>query len=205
MGRESGERAGRWPGTAGAGGGKGTIGVRIEISPSPERLARTFREFATEIRDLRPAWEKLVPIAIDEERRIFASHGVALDGEQWRPLSPGYARWRSFRKGKRRKSKRALRMFQPVNVRSTLVLTGRLFGKLTRASAARISASAFRFGVYNLPYARAVQFGHGRWFIGVSARLKEAATAAINEHVSNMIDRISVKSGMSRAMIIGVT
>lgn len=185
-----------------AGDGKGSIGVRISVSPSPERLARTFREFAQEIRDLRPAWQKLVPVAVDEERRIFASRGTALDGEQWRPLKPAYARWRSFRKGRRQKGKRARRMFQPVNTQATLQLTGKLFAKLTNPRAARITQSSFRFGVYNLPYARAVQFAHSRWFVGISPRLKAAAEHFINEHVDNMIDRIAVKLRTSRAAVI---
>lgn len=183
--------------------GKGSIGVRIQVSPSPDRLARAYRDSATEIKDLRQAWAKLLPVAIDESRRTFATRGVSLDGEQWRPLKPAYARYRSFRKGRRKKGKRALAMVGPVNTQATLRLTGKLFAKLTNKSAARITPSSFRFGVYNLPYARAVQFGHGRWFVGVSDRLRVAAYQVITEHVDNMIDRIASKLGKSRSDVLG--
>lgn len=208
--------SGRW-GYASAGSryrthvGSGQIDVRITVSPSPAALAKVFSSFADEIMDFRAGgvWEKLIPIIIDEERKIFAARGVPLKKvfgggfeAPWAPLAAGYARWRSFRKGRRKKSKRALRMVGPVNRMARNVLTGKLFAKLTSPSSARMGKRYLRFGVYSLPYARAVMFGHPkRPFLGATDRIKGAAGVLMNQHIDNMIDRISARLGMSSAMV----
>lgn len=60
------------------------------VSAVSARLGRVERQ----LKDWRPLWEKIRGDFIAIEREQFATQG-ARGGSAWRPLEPGYARWKA--------------------------------------------------------------------------------------------------------------
>jgi hypothetical protein len=183
------------------------------MRPGPDELAKIYKDFAGELQDFREAWQKLVPILLQENQKIFGSQGAPLAEAfprariPWEDRTNAYARnanWYKFRrKGGKRKKKLANAMLGPVNRRSTLSLTGKLFAKLSSPSAARIRKMSVSYGVYSLPYARAVMFGHPmRPFVGKTARIMGASRMLLNERLTKIIDRIRSQTDSSRGAVM---
>jgi len=154
--------------------GKGTIDVRISVSPSPAALAAKYGQVSQEFKDYTPAWQRLIPRIAAAVQGIITGQGVAL-GEKWRPLKDKYAR---------RKTKIA--PGAPI-----LWLTGGMLGGLGPLS---VRPSFMRFGV-KAPQARAIQFGFGaRPFIGVTEEIETAAVEEIDRHVEWLLSKLEIPS-----------
>jgi phage gpG-like protein len=58
------------------------------------QLDRTLVRFGDNVRDARPAWDKIADSFATLEARQFSSHGHAASGG-WAPLSPRYGAWKA--------------------------------------------------------------------------------------------------------------
>lgn len=189
--------------------GSGTIGLRIDMSPGPDALARAYGEFADQLRDFREVWQELTPVIRAEVEKIFATAGAPLTEAfpkariPWEDLRTEYARYRHFRRGRKKRRKRDRMMVGPVNRRATNTLTGKLFARLTSPRAARIRPMSMSYGVYSLAYARSVQFGHPmRPFIGRTQRIMGAAKSLLHRRIDKLIDSMAASLGKSREQIM---
>jgi hypothetical protein len=155
--------------------GKGTIDVKISVTPDPGALAAKYGQASQEFRDYTPAWQRLTPRLRSIAQGIYDSQGATL-GEKWRPLKDKYGK---------RKARVAPGM--PI-----LRLTGAMLGGMGLLIA---RPSYMRYGV-KAPQARSIQFGFGaRPFIGVTPEVEEAAMEEIGRHVEWLLSKLEASGG----------
>lgn len=151
--------------------GRGDFRLRLTTTPSPEQIAREFRRLGDEFDDWKPAWRALAPGLAQGLAANIASRG-ALIGNRWRPIRPKYAR-RKARKGWGA---------------TDLVVTGRTVAQATSPTEGVISLTKrqVKFGVRSV-YARKLQFGRNRWFVGWNDGMQAAAIEAMTMHAESLL------------------
>jgi hypothetical protein len=186
------------------------MALRIDMSPSPAALEKEYGAFSDKLKDFRVVWKDLSRVILEEVNKIFATQGAPLAGYfpnariPWERLTTNYARFRHFRRGRKRRNKREGGMAGPVNLIARNTLTGKLFAKLTAPSAARLRPMSMSYGVYSLAYARSVQFGHpARPFIGRTNRIMGAANSLLHRRIDQIIDEMSRSLGPGKVRLAG--
>lgn len=166
---------------------RGAIRIDFEFDPDPRELAKRFDFLKKEIMDLRPAWKRMLPKMRMIAGRQTSSRG-AVAGSPWPPWKESYA--------KRRPSG------------AMLVLSGRLVRQLTADGKVSLTRRAFRFGVQNLPYARAVYFGspkqgiRPRPFIVATRDVSKLAAREVNRNTEEVLAKFPIRGGRSAATAI---
>lgn len=131
------------------------------------------------IRDLRPAWDQVVPYLDAVETKAFSSEGASTQGGKWRPLTARYRRWKE-------------RAFPG---RTILELTGRLRESVvgsTPDTVAERTATRLVYGT-RVPYAHVHQ--RTRPFLHLTNR----QTAEIGSIVARYLRREAAKGFASRS------
>jgi len=160
--------------------GSGSISVRLEFDPPAKELAKRYDFLKNEILDMRPAWKRLLPKLRTIARKQISSRGSAA-GEVWPPWKESYA--------KRRPNG------------AMMILTGRLLNSLTVDGEVSLTKAKLRFGVKDIPYARAVYFGSpkqgiaSRKFIVATPEVVKVATAEVNRRIEEVLAQFPIKSG----------
>lgn len=155
-----------------AGGGTGIINVRVDVYPPISQVISRYQHLATELRDWRPTWDRMIPQLRREMGRIFMSQGSTTAGGKWGPWSKGY---------KKRRPNGAI-----------MVLSGKLLNKLTTRGVLTRNKRMLRFGVRH-PGARALNFGSfklnlkRRMFIDSTDAIKTIAFREMNRHARYVI------------------
>jgi len=166
-----------------AGRGKGAFSYRIEVDPSPIKIARILGGLGKEYKNWRPAFVRMAPVLLDGLADNIKSKGGNLD-EKWDPPNEEY---------QRRKSRLG-------HGRTDLVVSGKLLEEVTQQSSnsVRMTGKSLSVGT-SLPYAPAVNFGRHanrigrRVFMGWSLRMKADSIRIMNEHSRMLLDRAAQK------------
>ncbi len=148
--------------------GKGNERFRITVSPPVAELERMLKQLGQDVVDYRPVYPRLVDeVMAPGIQAAFASKGATL-GQAWPPLTARYAR-RKLRAGSS----------------EMLSLTGQLRSSFAMLRSSKRSVS---YGT-TVPYARAVQYGHRRRFVGWSTEMRDRATAVLQQYHEQLVQK----------------
>ena len=121
--------------------------LHLELSGVAEQIAR-FEAMQARAQNLSPVWDVVHHAFAHEMADQFMSQGAYINGEEWAPLNPDYA-------------KRKLKFFNPPAPFGILYRTGRLFESLATESGEHVyepSAQAVTMGT-TVPYGKYHQTG----------------------------------------------
>lgn len=156
---------------------------RIEIDPSPKKLASLFGDRVPKLmKDYRPAWRQLLPVLAQEMSKTIESEGKNL-GVRWAPLKRGTV----ARKKRAGQSGAALQG------------TGRLLAQVSSKTKGKVSLTRTKvvFGPNKDSYKFIQNFGSrrrglpARQYIGLTRNMRESALNFMDDLVGQRLDKIA--------------
>jgi phage gpG-like protein len=173
----------------------GVIRTKLTVDPPAEALGRAFETIGLSAKHgFLEVWEKLIPVVISEQRRIWASRGGAV-GSPWAAYAPKY------RKNSQAAGGRA----------ANLILTGYIHDTVTTdAGVMKVHPNYLRFGVIAKGAAKH-QFGNKnkdnkfdalepqRTFLSMTEPLKSKAQDLLTEYISYIVQQAFRVEANSRA------